>query len=64
MMRFCEFGIQPIKAIKPIKPLTPEKARLAQLKQGSERAKKLYKAERDRQNFIHSQRKVFNLSRP
>ena len=60
-MRFYEFGIKPIKTIKP---LTPEKARLAHLKQTSERAKKLYKAERERQNLIKSQRKIFNLSRP
>ena len=60
-MRFYEFGIKPIKIVKP---LTPEKARLAQLKQSSDRSKKLYKAERDRQNLIQSQRKVFNLSRP
>jgi len=61
VMRFYEFGIKPIKTIKP---LTPEKARLASLKNGSERAKKLYKAEKERQNLIHAQRKIFNLSRP
>jgi hypothetical protein len=60
-MRFYEFTIKPIK---PFKPLTPEKARLAYLKQSSERAKKLYKAERERQSLIKSQRKIFNLSRP
>jgi hypothetical protein len=61
LMRFYEFGIKPIK---PLSALTPEKARLAHLKQSSEQAKKRYKAERERQNLIKSQRKIFNLSRP
>ncbi len=60
-MRFYEFGIRPIK---PLSALTPEKARLAQLKQSRERAKKLYKAERERQKLMKSQRRLFNLSRP
>ena len=59
-MRFFEFSS--IKPIKPIKPLNPQQARVASLKRNVDTAKKVYKAEKDRQKIAAAQQQIFNVT--
>ena len=64
-MRFYEFQSTPtIKPIQTTKPLNPQQARVANLKRNADNAKRVYKAEKDRQTVARAQTQIFAATHP
>ena len=67
-MRLSEIQTTPtMKATKPIqatKSLNPQQARVATLKRNADNAKRVYKAEKDRQTVARAQTQIFAATHP